>query len=154
MEDIGAKRVSVIAPGGKLDYRFGTLHLTIRPKGCQPHPAVLFRGKTYTDIAETEKRKKEMESFSKYDVHVLWQKNAWLNEEISTQHYPSCFESDLGRLGLEGKKVLLILDNLGAQKTGSFKRAMSKIKVKCAYGPKNGTDVWQPVDHGIGREYQ
>ena len=28
------------------------------------------------------------------------------------------------------------------------------MKVKVVYGPKNGTDVWQPVDHGVGRQYQ
>ena len=46
------------------------------------------------------------------------------------------------------------MDNLDAQKTDAVKLRLAEMNVKCTYGPKNGADVWQPVDHGIGRRYQ
>jgi hypothetical protein len=65
-----------------------------------------------------------------------------------------CFEEDLARMGLEGQKTLVILDNLDAQRTPDFVQEMADMQCRCVYGPRNGTDVWQPIDHGIGVRYQ
>jgi len=95
-----------------------------------------------------------MQKYAQYHVHVLWQSNAWVNEDITTNHWAPAFEKDLSMLGLGGKKVLVLMDNLRAQKTKPFQEVMSSMRVKLVYGPKNGTDIWQPVDHGVGRRYQ
>jgi hypothetical protein len=155
VEKIGTKRVSIITPGSKLDYRQATLHLTIRPKGPQPWPVLLLRGATTKDGKEDKKKRAaEMEKYKDYHVHVLWQKNAWLDEVITTKHWIPCFKKDLQRLGLTDQQILLMMDNLDAQKTQTFRSILSDMKVKCVYGPKNGTDIWQPVDHGMGQRYQ
>ena len=155
VDKIGATRVSIIQGGSKLDYRQATLHLTTRPKGKQPWPSLLFRGKTYEqDEKERMDRTEEMGSYDGYHVHVLWQKNAWVDEKISTNHWTPAFKKDLEMLGLEGEEVLLLMDNLEAQKTEAFREGLAAMKVKAVYGPKNGTDIWQPVDHGIGQKYQ
>ena len=154
IEKFGAKRISIIQAGSKLDYRQATLHLTIRPKGKQPWPALIFRGQTHKTRTETCKRQKEMQKYAKFHVHVLWQSNAWVNEDIITNHWAPAFEKDLSMVGLGGKGVLVLMDNLSAQKTKPFQEVMSSMGVQLVYGPKNGTDIWQPVDHGVGRRYQ
>lgn len=50
-------------------------------------------------------------------------------------------------------KKLMLVDNLGSQRAKEFYEACEQIDVTLAYGPRNGTDIWQPVDHGIGHEY-
>ena len=50
-------------------------------------------------------------------------------------------------------KKLMLADNLGSQRAKEFCEECEEINVMPAYGPRNGTDVWQPVDHGIGNEY-
>jgi hypothetical protein len=49
---------------------------------------------------------------------------------------------------------LLLSDNLSVQKKSEYTTALADVLCKCVYGPKNGTDVWQPVDHGVGQRYQ
>ena len=151
----GAKRISLIVPGSGLDKRQGTLHLAARAVGEQPHPTLILKGATTKDgKPDTKKREAEMEKYRKYKVHVLWQKNAWLTKLLATKHWENCFHSDLQRLGLEGTQTLLMADNLKAQKVKELRAALNQFSCTAVYGPKNGTDVWQPVDHGLGRRYQ
>jgi hypothetical protein len=155
IELCGAKRVSIIVPGSGLDKRQATLHLCIRCGGIQPWPTIVLKGAMTADGKEdTEKRKKEMAKYKNFKVHVLWQQNSWLSEELAVNHWIPCFKKDLARLGLLDKHILLIADNLDAQKTEAYRAVLSDIFCLCVYGPKNGTDVWQPVDHGIGQRYQ
>lgn len=155
IEEEGAERVSIIVPGSGLDKRQGTLHLCIRCRGEQPWPTLVLKGETTAEGKEdTDKRQKELEKYAKFKVHVLFQKNSWLTELLAVEHWIPCFKKDLIRLGLWLKKILLISDNLDAQKTEAYRAELLDMLCLCVYGPKNGTDVWQPVDHGVGQRYQ
>lgn len=155
IEEEGAERVSIIVPGSGLDKRQGTLHLCIRCRGEQPWPTLVLKGETTAEGKDdTDKRQKELEKYAKFKVHVLFQKNSWLTELLAVEHWIPCFKKDLIRLGLWLKKILLISDNLDAQKTEAYRAELLDMLCLCVYGPKNGTDVWQPVDHGVGQRYQ
>jgi hypothetical protein len=152
----GATRVSIICAGSGLDKRQATLHLCIRPFGEQPWPTIILKGAMTKDGKEdTKKRAEEMEKFAQYKVHVLWQDHAWLDEALAVTHWIPSFKQDLARIGLSSSKILLLSDNLDAQKTDTYTSTLANdLNCLCVYGPKNGTDVWQPVDHGVGQRYQ
>lgn len=155
VERKGAVRVSIIIPGSGLDKRTATLHLCIRPFGEQPYPTLILRGSTTEDGGiDTKKRKEEMEKYRRYKVHIIWQGKAWLDGEVAAYHWAPCFKKDLERLGLSEEEVLMMADNLDAQKGEEYLKAMREMLCTCVFGPKNGTDVWQPVDHGMGQRYQ
>ena len=92
--------------------------------------------------------------YKDFKVHVLWQKSAWLSEAILRGHWVGCFEKDLERLNFHLVETLMLSDNLSAQKCEGYLAALRELLCRCVYGPKNGTDVWQPVDHGVGQRYQ
>ena len=150
----GSERVSIIVPSG-MDKRQATLHITIRPRGEQPHPALILRGATTAeDKEDTKKRSLEMAKYVDKKVHVLWQANAWLDGEVARGHWVPCFKKELARLGLEDKRILLLADNLGAQKADDYLKDLDGLNCFNVFGPKGGTDIWQPVDRGIGHTYQ
>jgi hypothetical protein len=123
--------------------------------GEQPWPTLILKGATTKDgKPDTKKRKAEMAQYAGLKVHVLWQKSAWLTEELCATNWIDCFEADIKRLGLEDAEKLIVSDNLAAQKSESFVSALRHLDCMSVYGPKNGTDVWQPVDHGVGQRYQ
>jgi hypothetical protein len=151
----GAVRVSIIVPGSGLDKRQASLHVAMHGgKGPQAWPTVVLKGACTADgKPDTKKRAAEMALYAKYKVHVLWQTKAWFSLETAMQ-WAKCFEGDLKTLGLEDAKTLLMCDNLGSQRAEEFRAALKELNCRVVYGPKNGTDIWQPVDHGIGRAYQ
>ena len=151
VEKRGSVRVS-IQEFSALSYRVATLHLGCRAKGTQPYPTLVYIGQT--DPTQFNKRCAEMDLYKDKCVHVVFQPNAWVDENLLVNKWAPCFEEDLARMGLEGQKTLVILDNLDAQRTPDFVQKMADMQCRCVYGPRNGTDVWQPIDHGIGVRYQ
>ena len=49
------------------------------------------------------------------------------------------------------EKHVLVVDNLAAQQTDDFKKAVSDLKGVVWYGLKNATDLRQIVDSGIAQ---
>ena len=49
------------------------------------------------------------------------------------------------------QKYVLFVDNLTAQQTDDFKKAVSNIKGVVWYGLKNATGLWQVIDAGIAQ---
>jgi hypothetical protein len=127
------------------------LHITIRPRGEQPWVLLILKGKTEKDDST---RNKEMETYKKYNVHVVYQKSAWFDGFVAANAYAPFLKKDLERVGMEGDTFLLLSDNLGAQRVDAFRQEIERLNGKTMYGPKNGTHCWQPVDHGIGHVYQ
>jgi hypothetical protein len=84
---------------------------------------------------------------------VAWQPKAWLDAKTALK-WVEMFAYYLQRLGLSGEPTLLMSDNLDSQKTKDVRAALKKQNCRTVYGPKHGTDIWQPVDHGVGRMYQ
>jgi hypothetical protein len=155
LERKGSERVSIIVPGNGLDKRQATLHLLIRALGEQPWPTIILAGAYTADgKPDRKKRAEEMKKYEQYHVHVLWQSKAWLDTKTANDWAKTCLKPDLDRLGLKDSETLLISDNLDAQRSESLRKELDNMHCFPVYGPKNGTDVWQPVDHGIGREYQ
>ena len=48
----------------------------------------------------------------------------------------------------------MIVDSLNAQISGSFEAELKRAKFLLREGVKNATDIWQPVDAGIGQHYK
>jgi hypothetical protein len=46
------------------------------------------------------------------------------------------------------RQVLLLQDSLKAQRTGEYVRFLQSRGVESAYGPRNQTEYWQPIDAG------
>ena len=49
---------------------------------------------------------------------------------------------------LASKPFLLFQDHLGCQKKHDYVNAVERIGGQCVYGPRNKTQVWQPIDAG------
>jgi hypothetical protein len=155
LERVGAERVSIRLHGSGLDKRQASLHLLIRPWGEQPWPKLILRGATTKDgKRDTKARAAELALFKQYKVHVIFQKKAWMNGFVAPRAIAQAFEEDLERLGLEGVPTLLISDNLDVQRSLEFRQELHRMLMVDVFGPRNGTDVWQPVDHGVGSQWQ
>jgi hypothetical protein len=109
---------------------------------------------TYTNKHKHKQTQQQHKHTQDKSVHVLWQPKAWLDGDVARRFWVPNFEQDLQRLGLKGNKTLLLADNLGATKLDGYIKDLQAFNCKCMYGPKRGTEVWQPVDHGVGRRYQ
>ena len=46
------------------------------------------------------------------------------------------------------RQVLLLQDSLKAQRTGEYIRTLQESGIESAFGPKNQTEYWQPIDAG------
>jgi hypothetical protein len=151
----GSVRVSVQKHGTGLDKRQSSLHLLIRALKQQPWPTLILKGATTKDgKRDTKARAAEVTKYKQYRVHVVWQKKAWFDGFVAARDIVPRFEDDFRRLGLADQPKLLMSDNLKAQRSEGFNRWLYRLLVTSVFGPRNGTDLWQPVDHGIGRRYQ
>ena len=81
------------------------------------------------------------------DVAVLWQENAWADTIVSGNWVNTTLKPVVENL----EKHALFVDNLTAQQTDDFKKAVSDLKEVVWYELKNATDMWQVVDTGIAR---
>ena len=152
MDFTGTKRVWVKQMGSGLDKRQATLQLLIRGQGEQPKPCLIFRGKP----GRGSKARQEEVKLYDSDVTVIWQKKAWADTDVcvdwATHEYGSFAPSDFASGVAEPK--LLIVDNLNGQVAKPFIQALNSTNTILRMGVPGATDIWQPVDAGVGKQYK
>ncbi len=140
----GEDRTSQVMGAPSEDKRFCTMHVCVHgaPAATMPQPkvAVIFRGKGMRAQAESAQYHE--------DVAVFWQEKAWLNETICCEWHDRVFAPYLAANLPANTKALLLQDHLGCQKSRTYIERLHASNVECVYGPKNMTEVWQPVDAG------
>ena len=152
LEFIGTQRVWIKTPGSGLDKRQCTLQLMIRALGKQAKPCLLFRGKAEQSRDHDLRARALEEAQYDPDVRVLWQAKAWADTDTCVRWANGPF-AEFVKDQLKGGDSLMLADNLNSQTKDSFVDAMRAQKSVMKFGPKGATNVWQPVDHHIGRVY-
>ena len=121
----------------------GTLQVCLHAGKCssQPPLTMIFRG------AGPERFVRE---FPRYhpDVRVIWQRKAWMDNELAVTWAEQVFAPFLQAKHPGDRQVLLLQDNLKAQRTGKYVRLLQANGVQMAFGPRNQTEYWQPIDAG------
>ena len=139
--DKGSRAVWVAQPSSGLDKRQATLQLMIRAEGEQTvKPTVVFRGAGKVSSAEVEEYDKR--------VHVLFQKNAWMDEATNMK-----WVNEVLIPGISDKKNenILFADNVSFQLLEGFHQVCRKKANMIVYMlPPNQTDKVQPIDQGEG----
>jgi hypothetical protein len=122
------------------DKRFGTLQIAIHPGDLpQPRLTIIFCGAGHV-------KAKEEKSYNP-DVVVIFQHKAWADLLAITSWAQECLQPwAIEHLG--EKPFLLFQDHLGCQKKAGYVQAVEKVGGQCVYGPRNKTQVWQPIDAG------
>ena len=134
------KKVWVSSPIPGADKRFCSLNICFRPEGEQPRLAIIFRGKG-------KRISKEEKAAWDEDVDVYFQKKAWADSKFCTDWA----RRTLAPVVNQEDHFVLFADNLTGQRTDEFKETISDMNGLNWYGPKNATDIWQPVDGGYAR---
>jgi hypothetical protein len=156
IEFMGTERVWIKQPGSGLDKRQATLQLLIRPLGTQPRPCLLFRGHAKPKRACDRRKREEEEKGYDQDVQVLWQAKAWADTATCIEWSRVCFKEfvDADAHIKEGEETLLLADSLRSQVKATFRdAAKTNARAHTIFGVKNGSHVWQPVDHHVGAAY-
>ena len=131
------KKTWISQPASGLEMRQCTLQVCTWADGKQPRIAVIYRDKG--------KRVRPDEKAAWHpDVDVLWQENAWADTTVSVNWVNITLKPVV-------ENLVLFVDNLTAQQTDNFKKAVSDLKGVVWYGLKNATDLWQVVDAGIAQ---
>ncbi len=126
-------------PGG--EKRFGTVQICVHGTGGEQPPLTLFfRGKG------TVKRGEE-EAYHPH-VEVIFQEHAWADRATVRQWVDRVWVPHWSRLHPEGKSFLMLQDHLSCQKSGGYVRALQASGGQLAFGPRNKTEAWQPIDAG------
>ena len=134
------QKTCISQPASGLEKRQLTLQVCTRADGKQPRIAVIFRDKG-------KRVRLDEKAASHPDVAVLWQENAWADTIVSGNWVNTTLKPVVENL----EKHALFVDNLTAQQTDDFKKAVSDLKEVVWYELKNATDMWQVVDTGIAR---
>ena len=133
------EKIWIAQPGSGLNKRQCTIQIT-RAAGEQPRIAIIFRG------AGKIVRADEKLAWHR-DVDVYWQKNAWADTEFSINWAQNTLAKSVADL----ERFALFLDNLTAQESDSFKKAVSDLKDVNWYGLKNANDLCQVIDAGLAQ---
>lgn len=167
-EPTGAKTVWLAQPAPGLDKRMCTLQVPIVTEGEQPRPALIFRGKGLR-ISRAEK-----EAYHP-DVDIYWQEKAWVDRDIAMKWLENTWKPFVSKH--PDRNYVLFLDCLDAHVRGplfalllriadspfffhfhqvceDFRKGLSKLRTLAWYGPGGCTDLWQPVDQGLGRLFK
>ena len=154
MEFTGANRVWVKQLGSGLDKRQATLQLLIRAEGVQPKPCLIFRGKPTHSGKRKANRENEANEYDP-DVSVIWQRKAWADSdtcvEWADKHYAGFAPDDYKG---ENPLKLLLVDNLNGQTAQPFIDSITRTNTLLRQGVSGATDLWQPVDAGVGKVYK
>ena len=134
-------KVWVANPGPGLEKRQCTLQIAFSPVGSKLRIAIIFRG-TGKRISEDEKA-----AYHK-DVDIYWQENAWADTKVCCEWVNRTLKEGVKDFDDE---FLLLCDNLEGQISYSFKEQVRLIEGLVWYGLKNATELWQPMDGGVGR---
>jgi len=134
--------VAVISGQPGSEKRFGTLQVCLHAgKSSQPPLTIIFRGGG---------PKRFEREFPRYHpgVRVLWQPKAWMDSQLAVTWASQVFVPFLEDKHPGDRQVLLLQDSLKAQRTGEYVRFLQSRGVESAYGPRNQTEYWQPIDAG------
>ena len=137
------EKVWVRQPASGLEKRQCTLQLCFSPEDNNVRPDIIFRGggKRLSPVEKAAYHK---------GVDIYFQKNAWADTAVSCEWVKKTLKPAIQE-GHDGDtEFLLYCDNLNAQTSDEFKRAVRKIKGLVWFGPPGATDIWQPVDAGYG----
>ena len=128
------------SPNQVVDKRQCTLQLYISPEDEQHvPPAIIFRGKGNVSKIEKDADDKQ--------VHVYWQKNAWMDRSVAL----NCLKQTFAPAVDKSSENFLFLDNLGCQMTEEFQATFRELASTVVYPlPPEGTDKCQPIDQGEG----
>ena len=137
--DKGDQSVWIAQPGSGLEKRQATQQLVIRPEGEQSvKPTIVFRGLGKISPKEAQE----------YDkcVHVLFQKNAWIDESTNIKWTKDILIPSILDNGVE---QVLFADNVNFQTLQSFHQLCREEANTIVYMlPPNQTDKVQPIDQG------
>jgi hypothetical protein len=145
---VGAHKVWVKSLGSGLDKRQCTLQLCCRAQGQQPQPTLIFRGGPQRTAAQEE----EAEQYDD-DVHVMWQKKAWMDDDLCVAWGEWFFDQPAECVNIAHNNILLA-DNLGSQTKVHFRQTMAMSRTRVVLGVPHATHIWQPIDAGIGKHYK
>ena len=125
------------------DKRFGTMQICVHPgTAVQPRLAVIFAGAGKVPHAE------------KFGYHphvdVYFQQKAWADEDFCKDWATQTLRKWVDETQV--KEFVLFGDNLGSQRMMSYVDVVHNLGGKCAYGPVNKTEGWQPIDAGYAYE--
>ena len=109
------EKVWIACPGSGLEKRQCSLQLCFSPEN-DVRIEIIFRGKGKR-ITEMEKRSYHQ------SVDIYWQDSAWVDTEVSCEWV----EKTLKKCVPEGEEFLLLCDNLSAQVSDEFKKAVRDI---------------------------
>lgn len=144
----GEKRVWIAQPGnGAYEKRFCTLHLAFSPDAKQqPKPALIFRGQGLR-ISSAEK--------AAYDsrVDVYWQPKAWADTKFTVAYVERTLAPSIDFQNDE-EEALLLADNLNSQVADEFKSKCKSLRIQNWEYPANTTELLQPTDAGLGRDFK
>ena len=137
--DKGAQSVWIAQPGSGLEKRQATLQLVIRPEGEQSvKPTIVFRGLGKISPKEAQEYDKR--------VHVLFQKNVWIDESTNIKWTKDILIPSILDNGVE---QVLFADNVNFQTLQSFHQLCREEANTIVYMfPPNQTDQVQPMDQG------
>ena len=132
------EKVWISQPGSGLDKRQCTLQVCFSPVGPQPKLGIIFRGKG--KLSQEEK-----DSWHPM-VDIFFQDNAWADTNSSLSWAEKTLKPFVENKG----RFVLFCDNLSSQTHEDFKAKISSMGGVVWFGLPNATDLWQPVDAGLG----
>ena len=88
------------------------------------------------------------------DVDIYFQPKAWVDTKTACDWVTKTLKPGVQAAKDGDKEFILLCDNLVAQTSDQFKRAVRKINGLVWFGPPGTTDIWQPVDASYGRLFK
>ena len=118
---------------------------------------LLFRGAPTPKRACDQRKRAEEEKGYDPDCIVLWQKKAWADTATCIEWAQTAFKEFVEEAVeiAPADEVLLLADSLRSQTKSEFIAAVkASVRAITMFGVKNGSHVWQPVDHHVGAAYK
>ena len=122
---------------------FGTLQVCLHAGACTSQPPL-------TMIFQVLGPKDLTQEFPRYHpgVRVLWNRTGYMDRKEAMSWAKEVVVPFLEQKHPGDRQVLLLQDSFPASRTCEFVRPLQGIGVEIAYGPKNQSKFWQPIDAG------
>ena len=117
-----------------------SLQLAFSPVDDKLRISIIFRG-TGKRVSDDEKKAYHE------NVDIYWQEKAWADTNVCVDWA----KNTLAPAKHGNGDFILFCDNLEGQVALRFQEEVRKSGGIVWYGVKNATDIWQPVDAGMGR---
>ena len=142
LDDWGRK-THFMAPTSRQLGMFGTLQVCLHAGKCssQPPLTMIFPGHGPEHFVREV-------PLHHPDVRVFWQRKALMDNQLAVTWAEQVFVPFLQAKHPGDRQALLLQDNLKAQRTGKYVRLLQANGVQMAFGPRNQTEYWQPIDAG------